>query len=345
VTEVFNKNNYLRGSPARQVECGWVRIKAPETPMTHLDTRFLAALTLAATALSASPVLSQRDAGGPLPTDPILLVHGFAGKGVSASGGYFQGVAGSLRRSGAQVFIAEVAPFASSETRGRQLATAIDDVLLRSGAERVHLIAHSQGGLDARFAIARLGYGDRVRSLTTISTPHRGSPVAVAVQQLPDFLRAQIPAILNASLVAEEGAGDIDAALNTLANGSDSELSELGDVPVFSIAGITAGTERAACEEGIWDAPTAVATPSSLLLPTWVFLGDIASDGAVPVDSARFGSFLGCVALDHFSELGADAEGSRAHLPMYDRILEVIGELEAWERAEGRRGHGLLAMR
>jgi hypothetical protein len=34
------------------------------------------------------------------------------------------------------------------------------------------------GGLDARYLISKLGYGTKVASLTTISTPHRGSPLA-----------------------------------------------------------------------------------------------------------------------------------------------------------------------
>jgi len=42
----------------------------------------------------------------------------------------------------------------------------------------VHIIAHSQGGLDSRHMISHLDMGKNVRSLTTIATPHRGSPVA-----------------------------------------------------------------------------------------------------------------------------------------------------------------------
>jgi len=34
------------------------------------------------------------------------------------------------------------------------------------------------GGLDARFMISKLGMADRVLSLTTIGTPHHGSPIA-----------------------------------------------------------------------------------------------------------------------------------------------------------------------
>ena len=40
-------------------------------------------------------------------------------------------------------------------------------------------MAHSVlGGLDSRFMISTLGMADRVLSLTTIGTPHHGSPIA-----------------------------------------------------------------------------------------------------------------------------------------------------------------------
>jgi triacylglycerol lipase len=38
----------------------------------------------------------------------------------------------------------------------------------------VNIIAHSKGGLDCRYAIAHLGMGEYVASLTSINTPHRG---------------------------------------------------------------------------------------------------------------------------------------------------------------------------
>src|SRR5436190_277798 len=43
---------------------------------------------------------------------------------------------------------------------------------------KVIIIAHSMGGLDARYMISRLGMADRVAALVTLSTPHHGSPYA-----------------------------------------------------------------------------------------------------------------------------------------------------------------------
>ena len=44
--------------------------------------------------------------------------------------------------------------------------------------DKVHVIAHSMGGLDARYMISHLGMEDRVLSLTTVGTPHWGSTFA-----------------------------------------------------------------------------------------------------------------------------------------------------------------------
>lgn len=49
--------------------------------------------------------------------------------------------------------------------------------MLRSG-RRVVLVAHSLGGLDARYMISRLGMARHIAALVTISTPHRGASLA-----------------------------------------------------------------------------------------------------------------------------------------------------------------------
>ena len=52
--------------------------------------------------------------------------------------------------------------------------------------DKVNIIAHSKGGLDARHMITKLGMGHMVASLTTISTPHRGSQLINLFNRLPD---------------------------------------------------------------------------------------------------------------------------------------------------------------
>lgn len=78
-------------------------------------------------------------------------------------------------------FISAVQPFESSEVRGTQLADNIESYMASSGTTFVNIISHSQGGIDSRKAAKLLylrnGY-KVVKTHVSISSPHRGSPVA-----------------------------------------------------------------------------------------------------------------------------------------------------------------------
>ncbi|MCX5745477.1 MAG: alpha/beta fold hydrolase [Proteobacteria bacterium] len=106
---------------------------------------------------------------------PIVLVHGFMGSRTSPLWSFYK-LADTLRADGHVVIEADLPPFDSSANRARILATQIDAAI--AGYGKVNIIAHSQGGLDARYLISSLGYGDRVATLTTISSPHQGTAIA-----------------------------------------------------------------------------------------------------------------------------------------------------------------------
>lgn len=92
---------------------------------------------------------------------------------------YFRGIARHLRNHGFDVYQSTVSFAAGVERRAADLKTEVERALaLRPGQPKVHIIAHSMGGLDARRMIVKLGMADRVASLTTIGTPHRGTSFA-----------------------------------------------------------------------------------------------------------------------------------------------------------------------
>jgi triacylglycerol lipase len=80
------------------------------------------------------------------------------------------------------------------------------------------------GGLDSRYLISTLRYGDRIASLTTISTPHGGSAVAdVILGELPgDADRAlnAIADVFGATFSDVKGNSHLRAALEALAEAS-----------------------------------------------------------------------------------------------------------------------------
>jgi triacylglycerol lipase len=111
---------------------------------------------------------------------PIVMVHGLLGFDRVAMGGwvladYFRGIPEALRAAGNRVFLARLSPTGGIAARAAQLKEQIDKEFPN---EAVHLVSHSMGGLDSRHMITHLGMADRVLSLTTLGTPHRGTAFA-----------------------------------------------------------------------------------------------------------------------------------------------------------------------
>jgi len=126
----------------------------------------------------------------------LILAHGVLGFGSLPEPlgllNYFNGVAAHLRRAGHGVIAPTVNPVGSVVQRGNELAGAVLSQL--APGEKIHVIAHSMGGLDARHAITHIPeFRARVATLVTIGTPHRGSPVADAIAGSAGELLAHVP--------------------------------------------------------------------------------------------------------------------------------------------------------
>jgi triacylglycerol lipase len=111
---------------------------------------------------------------------PIVLVHGLCGFDRLYAFrrpviDYFRGVRERLEAAGNRVLTACVRPTSGVAERALDLKRFIERSV---PGGPVHIIGHSMGGLDARYMIAKLSMESRVRSLTTIGTPHRGTTFA-----------------------------------------------------------------------------------------------------------------------------------------------------------------------
>lgn len=91
---------------------------------------------------------------------------------------YFKGIATHLKRHGFETYHTSVSFASGVEIRARELRQEVTQILNASGHEKVHIIGHSMGGLDARHMIVHEGMADKVASLTTIGTPHLGTSFA-----------------------------------------------------------------------------------------------------------------------------------------------------------------------
>lgn len=269
--------------------------------------------------------LTQAKPFGPEPDGvatryPIVLAHGFNASPTNHWG--FYRVPEALAEDGHDVFVAVVPPYESPEVRGAALASDIDEALAASGAEKVNVIAHSMGGLDARHVISALGYGDRVASLTTISTPHRGSRVAdAALSLLPGGAEDAIDALaecwgLTFNDLAEdtrvraalEGLSEAAAPAFAAAHPDDPEVYYQSWAGVSSVLGIPNPADDDACEGTLAGLGLRADKMDATLVAAAAFTAHgaklLPNDGMATVESAKHGDFRGCIPADHLDEVG-----------------------------------------
>jgi len=299
------------------------------------------------------------DAGPPPlgPPYPIVLAHGFFGfedfAGIEFIN-YFFRVKAHLASSGeTMVYTPAVDPFASSADRGRELLAEVERIVAETGYGKVNLIGHSQGGLDARVVAALRP--DLVASITTIATPHAGTPVADAIVRIADYPRLSelldaFVRLIGAPIYDALGADtSVTAALRQLSSEGMAEFNAMyprnPDIPFFSIAGRS---------DNHFGGPECDATDSPRFITRWrrdldpidpLFIlpeaindGEFGpghpNDGMVRAIDAQFGRFLGCIPADHMDEVG-HLFGDSPGLGNDFDYLEFWSELIAWLRAQG----------
>lgn len=259
---------------------------------------------------------------------PIVLAHGFSGFRNIGPLDYFYGVKAALEKDGHRVYVSQVDAYQSSVVRGEQLVKYIETVVLpQSGAQRVNIIGHSQGGLDARYVAWKLG--GKVAAVVSIASPHRGTQVAdVLWGEKPGPLQNILAALLNVLGGTES---DAKAAVRNLTSkGAAAFNSVITDHPAvryFSIAGRSdksrgigvCESETQASFIAKWDRyldpiGAELSLTASLLENNQE--PPIPNDGLVSVASSRWGIFLGCVPSDHLGEVcqlfGASRGGGNA---------------------------------
>lgn len=141
--------------------------------------RFISALAGVATLLgavvaTAAPVEAQTP-----PKDPVVIVGGFL-TGQPIADVFYSGLADRLRADGYQAYIFGPVDFGLADIResAASLNQFVDDVRASTGAQKVDLIGHSQGGLTSRYYIKNLGGAAEVDSMVSLASLHYGTSVA-----------------------------------------------------------------------------------------------------------------------------------------------------------------------
>ena len=211
---------------------------------------------------------------------PVVLVHGVFFRDMRLLS-YWGRIPRALLENGATLYYGEQQSAASVADSGQELAARIRQIVDTTGCEKVNVVAHSEGGLDARYAISCLGMDAYVASLTTINTPHRGCLFAeYLLNKAPAGLLRRVAHTYNRAFrrLGDENP-DFVKAVTDLTNSRCAELNAL----MPDKAGVyyqSVGSRMARARSGKF--PLNVAYPM-----VKHFDGD--NDGLVSVESAKWG--------------------------------------------------------
>ncbi len=251
--------------------------------------------------------------------------------------------------------------------RSTELAWQVQRIAENTPSARVNLICYAVGGLDCRYLVSPGGLfkndsllqeaiAGQVSSITTVSTPHRGTDVASAALYLSDeVLGTLLGARANTARTDPEVVASLEALTPSAMNDFNREVTDAAGVDYRSWAGVTYFqgvafylADQAVVDEcqgptgrtRIWAQPETRDVMSDLLVATAPFAGRTLAaggqsvltphDGMVSVDSARWGGFEGCVAADHYDVIGQVQDGGVDPVTGFDAgrfYVEVMANL------------------
>ena len=249
---------------------------------------------------------------------PILLVHGIAVR----EGRFFKSfgrIEKTLREAGYEVYAANTDGFGSIENNAAQLKTQIEEILRKAEVDKVNIIAHSKGGLDSKYMIQQLEMADKVASLTTLCTPHKGSRMASWIYSRPRWFTRFLAFWINLWYrIFGDKHPDALTVCRQLQLTQDDELEQL-DTPDGVYCQSYSATLKRSRDDFLMSVPLYFSR-------RW---GEGDTDGVVSVDSAKYAEYRGdCIeeSLSHTEIIGLSLKKKKRR-KVYAFYLSLCREL------------------
>lgn len=129
-------------------------------------------------ACAAASITACTDASSPgvlpdLKHDPILFVHGYGGSGAN-----WETMKQRFLADGWQDFELYAYNYSfvtSNATTAAEIRDQVDDIISRTGATRVDIIAHSMGSVSSRYYMKNLGGSAKVDAWVSLAGPNHGT--------------------------------------------------------------------------------------------------------------------------------------------------------------------------
>jgi triacylglycerol lipase len=213
---------------------------------------------------------------------PLVLVHGVGFRDLKYIN-YWGRIPKELIRNGATVYYGNQEAWGTVEYNAKDIKNKILDIVKTTGCGRVNIIAHSKGGLDARYMISKLEMGDYVASLTMMSSPHRGCKFVDIACKLPDKIYKAIASFFDRRY---RSLGDKNPDFYTASRQFSTYHSKKFNEEVRDVEQVYYQSYATVVKNIFSD--YIVAIPYIL-----VKLTEGENDGLVSIDSAKWGEFKG----------------------------------------------------
>jgi triacylglycerol lipase len=259
---------------------------------------------------SLAPWLPRPTRARAVPRHPIVFCHGMLAMTmlrmqIPEDTNYFSHLRPFLRERGIEALYPNVEPTGGVAARAEQLR----DLIRHWTDEPVNIVAHSMGGLDARYLITHLDMAAHVASLTTISAPHQGT--AVADWFCLNF-RQRVPLLLTLEAFGLNVDGFRDCRTDVCRSFNECTPDAAG-VRYFSYTSAVPSSRVSPLLRRAWNILTPIEGPN---------------DGLVSVCSAAWGEVVGMLAVDHFAQtpdgLFVRPGENFDALTFYSRLLENL---------------------
>lgn len=219
---------------------------------------------------------------------PLIMVHGIGFRDLRYFN-YWGRIPRELKRNGATIYYGNQEALGTIVYNAEDIKTRILTVLEETGCKKVNIIAHSKGGLDARYAISKLQMAPYVASLTTMNTPHRGCRFVDYACRLPDSLYRLVASCFDRTF---RKFGDKNPDFYTATHQFSTKASELFNKEVIDAKGVYYQSYTSKMKHP-WS-HLLLSIPYCLIKP---LEGD--NDGLVSVTSAKWGEFKGVFSNSH----------------------------------------------
>lgn len=214
---------------------------------------------------------------------PVILVSGLGLKDQTRLLHYWGIIPDFLKQYGCDVYTANQDAFLSIADNGIKLKYRILDILTTTNKDKINIIGHSKGGIEARYTSSMLGIHQHIASVTTLGTPHHGAKLAEIVLGKIPIPKIALSRLVNiyARLIGDDRPDSLRSVIQVTTDAMKKFNDEVPDISSIYYQSYAAHINKDYTSQ-MWKAMAAILKP---------FEGS--NDGIVGIESAKWGNYKG----------------------------------------------------